>query len=386
MIDGLHGLGHDGVVGGYDDDDQVGDLGTAGTHGGEGLVTGGVEEGDAAAVGELDVVGSDVLGDAAGLTCDDVGLADVVQQGGLAVVHMTHDGDDGRTLDQVCGIVHLLLYLVLCVGCDELDLIAELLGHEHQGVGVQALVDGYHQTQVHAGLDDLGDGEIHHDGQLVDSHELGHLEYPALHLLHLAGLLHLLGDEFAFLSLVLGTLGLALALGHAGVGLLDLFLDQVLVYLDTYGFGFLLIAVLLAAGGVGVFLSALFLTGTCIGLGDVHFLALDYALALAVAALLGGRMFFLEGREVYLAADHRTCELLHPGLDVLHGLAVRLLRGCLLGGLPGGRSRSGFGRCRLLGSGSRFLVEVYLAQNLESGMILTAVFRGLSDGLGGFGL
>ena len=135
-----------------------------------------------------------------------------------------------------------------------------------------------------------------------------------------------------------------------------------------------------------LFLSALFLTGTCVGLGDVHFLALDYALTLAVAALLGGRMFFLEGREVYLAADHRTCELLHPGLDVLHGLAVRLLRGCLLGGLPGGRSRSGFGRCRLLGSGSRFLVEVYLAQNLESGMILTAVFRVLPDGLGGFGL
>jgi len=246
VVDGLHGLGHDGVVGGDDDDYQVGDLGAAGTHGGKGLVTGGVEEGDAAAVGELDIVGSDVLGDAAGLTGDDVGLADVVQQRGLTVVHMTHDGDDGRTLDQVCGIIGLFLNLVLVIRSDELDLITELLGYEHQGVGVQALVDGYHQSQVHAGLDDLGDGEIHHDGQLVDSHELGHLEYSALHLLHLAGLLHLLGDELAFLSLVLGTLGLALALGHAGVCLFDLLLDQVLVYLDAYGLRFFLIAVFLS--------------------------------------------------------------------------------------------------------------------------------------------
>jgi hypothetical protein len=35
-----------------------------------------------------------VLGDAAGLAGDDVGVADAVEQLGLAVVDVTHDGDD----------------------------------------------------------------------------------------------------------------------------------------------------------------------------------------------------------------------------------------------------------------------------------------------------
>ena len=44
VVDGLDGLRHDAVVGGDDDDTDVGDLGAAGTHGGEGFVARGVEE------------------------------------------------------------------------------------------------------------------------------------------------------------------------------------------------------------------------------------------------------------------------------------------------------------------------------------------------------
>ena len=80
MGDGLLGGGHHAVVGGDDDDGDIGDLRTACTHGGEGFVSRGVEEGDAASVFEFDVVGTDVLCDAACLTGDDVGLADVVEQ------------------------------------------------------------------------------------------------------------------------------------------------------------------------------------------------------------------------------------------------------------------------------------------------------------------
>ena len=49
VVDGLDGLGHDAVVGCDDDDDDVGDLGAACTHAGEGLVTRGIEEDDLAA-------------------------------------------------------------------------------------------------------------------------------------------------------------------------------------------------------------------------------------------------------------------------------------------------------------------------------------------------
>ena len=43
------------------------------------------------------LVGADVLGDATGLAGDDVGLADLVEQQGLAVVDVAHDGDDRRS-------------------------------------------------------------------------------------------------------------------------------------------------------------------------------------------------------------------------------------------------------------------------------------------------
>ena len=86
VVDGLEGLGHDAVVGCNDDDDDVGDLGTAGPHAGEGLVAWGVEEDDLAAegggvgLGDFDLVGADVLGDASGFAAGDVGGADCVEQ------------------------------------------------------------------------------------------------------------------------------------------------------------------------------------------------------------------------------------------------------------------------------------------------------------------
>ena len=96
-------LRHDAVVGGDDDDRDVGDLGAAGAHRRERLVARGVEEGDRLALG-VDLVGADVLGDATGLAGGDLGLADRVEQRGLAVVDVAHHGDDRRAVDEV-GVV-----------------------------------------------------------------------------------------------------------------------------------------------------------------------------------------------------------------------------------------------------------------------------------------
>src|SRR5439155_4971490 len=85
VADGLLGLRHDAVVGGDDDNGNVGDVGAAGAHLGEGLVAGRVEEGDGPAVVD-DAPGPQALGDAAGLGGDDVALADLVQQRRLAVI------------------------------------------------------------------------------------------------------------------------------------------------------------------------------------------------------------------------------------------------------------------------------------------------------------
>ena len=99
VVDGLHRLRHHAVVGGDHQDRDVGGLGAAGTHGGERLVARGVDEGDRPlrpVEVDADLVGADVLGDAAGLLLADVRLTDGVQQSGLAVVDVTHHGHHRR--------------------------------------------------------------------------------------------------------------------------------------------------------------------------------------------------------------------------------------------------------------------------------------------------
>ena len=110
MVDGLNGLGHHVVVGCDDDNTQVGDLGSAGTHGGKRFVTGCVKECNASAVAELDIVGSDVLGYTSGLACNHVGVADVVEQRGFTVVNVSHYGDNRRTGGKVVLIILFLMY------------------------------------------------------------------------------------------------------------------------------------------------------------------------------------------------------------------------------------------------------------------------------------
>src|SRR5690606_7943504 len=103
VVERLHGLGHHAVVGRDHQDHDVGDLRTPGEHGGERLVTGGVDEGDRPVdtlVLDVHLVGTDVLGDPAGLALDHVGAPDGVQQLGLTVVDVTHDGHHGRPGDQ----------------------------------------------------------------------------------------------------------------------------------------------------------------------------------------------------------------------------------------------------------------------------------------------
>jgi hypothetical protein len=85
MVHGLDRLRHHAVVRGHHQHDEVGDLAAARAHRREGFVARRVEEGDDAAR-RLDVVGADVLGDAAGFAHRHARLADRVEERGLAVV------------------------------------------------------------------------------------------------------------------------------------------------------------------------------------------------------------------------------------------------------------------------------------------------------------
>ena len=72
MVDRLDRLGHNAVIGSYDQDSDIGSIGTASTHGCESLMTRGIEEGDGATV-VIDHRSTDVLGNPACLTGSDIG-------------------------------------------------------------------------------------------------------------------------------------------------------------------------------------------------------------------------------------------------------------------------------------------------------------------------
>ena len=170
--DRLDRLRHDLVVGRDDQHDDVGDLRAAGAHGGERLVARRVEEGDRLAARQLDVIGADVLGDAARLAGHDVGLADVVEQRRLAVVDVAHDGDHRRPRLQFArfllrlrfdlGVVLLLLH----------RLEAELRRDQLDLVEVEPLVHRHHQAEFLEGeRDDLVGGNLHRVGEFAHRDE-----------------------------------------------------------------------------------------------------------------------------------------------------------------------------------------------------------------------
>src|SRR5438874_471109 len=84
----------------------------AGAHRSERLVAGRVEEGDLAAV-DVDLIGADVLRDAARLGGDDPSVPDRVEQRRLAVVDVTHDRHYGRPrLQRLLRVVELFRLLL----------------------------------------------------------------------------------------------------------------------------------------------------------------------------------------------------------------------------------------------------------------------------------
>ncbi len=133
VVDRLPGLGHDRLVRGDDQDDDVGRLGPAGAELSKRLVARSVDEGDRPLVVH-DAVGADVLGDPARLLVDEVGGADGVEERRLAVVDVTHDRHDRRPGDEV-GLLALGAEAHLALDGHDLDRPVEVAG-ELGGEGV----------------------------------------------------------------------------------------------------------------------------------------------------------------------------------------------------------------------------------------------------------
>ena len=118
-----------------------------------------------------------MLGDAAGLPLGDAALADGVQQAGLAVVHVAHDGDHRGPGLHILLRIHLVHALVEHVlggfGQLLLHLDAVFAGDQGAGVKIDLLVDGSHDSQDKQLFDDLRRRLADLFAQFLDGHHLG---------------------------------------------------------------------------------------------------------------------------------------------------------------------------------------------------------------------
>ena len=354
VVNRLDGLGHDAIVGSDDQDDDIGDLGTTGTHGGERLVTRGVDEGDDAVV-DLDLGGANGLRDAASLALGDAGVADGVKQRGLAVVNVTHDGDDRGARQQVRGVVVEREGVLLLLAHD-LDLTAQVVGDELDEVVGHRLGEGQRVAEKEQALDDVVGGNAEKLGELGDSGALRDLDRVELRQVLVVGdclldallLGCLLGLLLAALLALLAAAGrLAAGLLDGGTGLLEDVLAVVLLRGTSHA-RVTVLAGLLAATRL-VTLAALGSSALGAGLlaGNVHGLGarlLPAATAGGVVAAtrvsrlgLGLRAGGLGGllREDLLLLGNLVEQAGHGGNGlgggVLHAVALGLLGGKALG-------------------------------------------------------
>ena len=164
-------LWHYAVVGRYHQDDNVGRVRATRAHCGEGLVTRGIDKGKGVILADR-LIRTDVLGDAAGLAVNDVGVADLVEQLGLTVIDVAHDGDNRWTQWQIASrsrffgdlffdAEHLAeLFFVLLARIDELDLRAEILSELGDQVIGERLRRRNHLALLHHELHDVGDRTV----------------------------------------------------------------------------------------------------------------------------------------------------------------------------------------------------------------------------------
>ena len=374
VVDGLNGLGHDAVVRCDDEDGDVGDGRAAGAHGGEGLMAGGVEEGDIAAA-DFDAVCADVLGDAAGLGVGDAGVADAVKEGGLAVVDVAHNDDDRASLDEILARVLLIVDELLLDGDDDLFLNLRVIFHCDEGGGVKVddFVLGSHDPHEHQLFDDVGNGDLQAGSELGDGDFVGDEDLELLlarplegETLELFGLgLPLVGEfglvfDLGFLfELLLALLGIAAAVRLRG-DLLVMLVVLVEVDLDGAGVdvadGALLLdrlSGLLRSGGGGRFGRA--------GRGLLG-AAVAVVTAVVPAAVAVFRASVLLGAAVAIVAAVVPVILVSRAI-FRTGALLPALRGAVVGGAGGALLRlgslllcgRGFGRLRTLGGSLGYL-------------------------------
>ena len=173
-----------------------------------------------------------MLGNTTCLTGNHIGIADIVEQRGLTMVYVTHDGYDWSTWNQVVLIILFLAHGLLNLGTHVFGLETELLSYHIDGLCIQALVDRYHDTYAHQRRDNLSNADIHHRSQLANGNELSKFQNLAFLLLLTSLILQLLLNSLTLLLTVLSTLLVLTLAGQTCKSLLNLACYSLVINLD----------------------------------------------------------------------------------------------------------------------------------------------------------
>ena len=123
-------LWHDVVICSDNDDDQVGYLSSACTHGGKCLVTRGVQKGDFLSAFQIYTVCPNVLGNPSRFVSGYICFSDIVKQRGFSVINMTHYSYNWGTSYQIIGVIVWLVDCFFDISCDKFNGISKFLRHD----------------------------------------------------------------------------------------------------------------------------------------------------------------------------------------------------------------------------------------------------------------
>ena len=125
----------------------------------------------AGTVGRFNLVGTNMLGDAAGLARHNRSVAQGIQQRRLAVIDMAHNGDNRSTrLHAVYRIIvpHQTFFNIR-LGYP-LDGMTKVFGDQLGGICVDDIIDGVHFALLHQELDDINCALTHTVGEFLNGY------------------------------------------------------------------------------------------------------------------------------------------------------------------------------------------------------------------------
>ena len=157
MIDRFFRLWHYVVIGCHNNDRDIRNFRTTGTHSCKRLMPRSIQECNTTSVFQLYVVSTDVLCNTSGLTGNYIRLTDVVEQRSLTVVDVSHHCYDRSTRLQVFRSIFFLYDSLRYFRTYIFGLETKLFGHQIDCFRIQTLVNRNHHTDTHTSCNNLID-------------------------------------------------------------------------------------------------------------------------------------------------------------------------------------------------------------------------------------